>query len=91
MPAALDAMAGSGLPTGAYANGFTQITKEFLKANPTVDALAPRSDMGPEIYARHALRWVAQGATIIGGCCEVSPAHIAEIARRLKTEGHSIV
>ncbi|AKO98025.1 Homocysteine/selenocysteine methylase (S-methylmethionine-dependent) [Marinovum algicola DG 898] len=91
MPAALDAMAGAGLPTGAYANGFTQITKEFLKANPTVDALAPRRDMGPEIYARHALRWVAQGATIIGGCCEVSPAHIAEIARRLKTEGHSIV
>ncbi len=88
--AALDPLAGTGLPYGAYANGFTQITKDFLKANPTVDALSARRDMGPEIYADHALQWIAHGATIVGGCCEVGPAHIAEIARRLKAEGHRI-
>ena len=86
---ALDSLARAGLPYGGYANGFTQITKDFLKANPTVDALSRRRDMGPETYADHALHWVAHGATIVGGCCEVGPAHIAEIARRLKAEGHT--
>jgi homocysteine S-methyltransferase len=31
------------------------------------------------------------GATIIGGCCETTPAHIAEIAQRLVAAGHRIV
>lgn len=86
MPAALDTMARAGLPFGAYANGFTQITKDFLKDDPTVDALSARRDLGPEAYARHAMDWVARGATIIGGCCEVGPAHIAEISRQLAPE-----
>ena len=90
MPAALDALAPAGLPVGAYANAFTQITKDFLKPNPTVDALSARRDMGPEVYAEHALRWVDAGATIIGGCCETGPAHIAEIARRLRDRGVTI-
>lgn len=90
MGAAIDAILPTGLPTGAYANAFTQITKDFLKDRPTVDALHPRRDMGPEIYADHAMGWVAQGATIIGGCCETGPAHIAEIARRLRAAGHDI-
>ena len=66
-------------------------TKEFLKDNPTVDVLHARPEMTPARYADFALRWVDIGATIIGGCCETTPAHIAEIARRLKAEGHRIV
>ena len=91
MAAALDIFATFGLPFGAYANGFQQITKEFLKDNPTVDVLHARPEMTPARYADFALRWVGMGATIIGGCCETTPAHIAEIARRLKAEGHRIV
>jgi homocysteine S-methyltransferase len=91
IPAALNIIAQSGLPYGAYANGFEQIAEGFLKAKPTVDALKVRQDMTPSGYAEHAMRWVDQGATIIGGCCEVSPAHIAEIATRLRAAGHKIV
>jgi S-methylmethionine-dependent homocysteine/selenocysteine methylase len=91
MAAALDALQGAGKPVGAYANGFTQITADFLKANPTVDALSARRDLTPEIYADYAMAWVDQGATIVGGCCEVGPAHIAELARRLIAAGHDIV
>lgn len=91
IPAALDILAQAGLPFGAYANGFEQITEGFLQAKPTVDALTRRSDFTPEAYADHAMGWVDQGATIIGGCCEVSPAHIAEIARRLTAAGHTII
>lgn len=88
--AALDAMAPAGLPYGAYANGFTQITKDYLKPNATVEALSARRDMGPDPYADHVMAWVDHGATIVGGCCEVGPAHIAEIARRLRAGGHTI-
>ncbi|PWG16281.1 homocysteine S-methyltransferase family protein [Salibaculum griseiflavum] len=90
MPAALDAMTPTGLPCGAYANAFTQITKAFLQDSPTADALQARRDMGPDAYADHALSWLDHGATILGGCCETGPAHIGEIARRLRTAGHDI-
>ncbi|MEP5731619.1 MAG: homocysteine S-methyltransferase family protein [Sulfitobacter sp.] len=87
----LEILASSGLPFGGYANGFEQISEGFLEANPTVDALRARQDLTPEVYADHALKWVAAGATIVGGCCEVGPAHIVEIARRLKAAGHTII
>ena len=47
--------------------------------------------MGPDVYATHAMTWLDHGATILGGCCETGPAHIAEIARRLRADGHAIV
>jgi len=71
-----------GLPFGAYANGFTEISQDFNKIGATTDLLKARQDLGPEAYADHTDRWREMGATLIGGCCEISPAHIAEIARR---------
>lgn len=88
---ALDIVATFGKPFGAYANGFETITDGFLKDAPTVDALHARTDLDPAAYARFAMSWLDQGATIVGGCCEVGPAHIAEIARQLKAAGHRIV
>jgi homocysteine S-methyltransferase len=90
MAAALAALAGLGLPFGAYANGFTHIAEGFLTAAPTVDALTARSDLTPDRYAAFAMAWVAQGASIVGGCCEVGPAHIAALAVALRAAGHRI-
>ena len=87
MPAGLAAFAKGDLPFGAYANGFTKISEGFLADRPTVDALSARTDLGPMVYADHVMGWIDQGATIVGGCCEVGPAHIAEIARRLRAKG----
>jgi homocysteine S-methyltransferase len=91
MPAALAAIKGAGLPFGAYANGFTEITEDFLKDKPTVDALSARRDITPDVYAGHVLDWIGQGATIVGGCCEVGPAHIAAVAKAIRVAGHEIV
>lgn len=88
---ALDTLRTFGKPFGGYANGFTRITKDFLKDKPTVDALSARPEMTPERYADFAMHWVGQGATIVGGCCEVGPAHIRAIAERLRAAGHTIV
>lgn len=91
IPAALDIIREAGLPFGAYANGFEHISDGFLEEAPTVDALHLRRDFTPELYADQVMGWIDQGATIVGGCCEVSPTHIAEIAQRLRSAGHQIV
>ena len=89
--AALQIIKGFGKPFGAYANGFTHISDGFLKTAPTVDALSARTDLDPAAYAKFAMGWVNQGATIIGGCCEVGPGHIAELATQLTKAGHRLV
>jgi homocysteine S-methyltransferase len=80
-----------GFKFGAYANGFARISDGFLQDSPTVDALEQRQDMSPNHYAEFAMDWVALGATIVGGCCEVRPNHIKELAQRLTSAGHTII
>lgn len=90
MAAGLVELARFGLPFGAYANGFTHISGNFLKDAPTVKELTHRHDLTPEKYTEFAMGWIAQGATIVGGCCEVGPAHIRHLAARLTSAGHEI-
>lgn len=87
--AALPALVELGGVVGAYANGFTAV--EALKHGGTVDVLEARHDLGPQPYADFALGWIDGGASIVGGCCEVGPAHIAELRDRLVAAGHKIV
>ena len=87
---AMAALKTLGLPFGAYANGFTHISGNFLKDAPTVKELTHRHDLSPEKYVDFAMGWVAQGATIVGGCCEVGPAHIRALADALRAAGHQI-
>jgi S-methylmethionine-dependent homocysteine/selenocysteine methylase len=88
LPEAIDAglpdVAKIGLPFGAYANGFTGIAQDFNKVGATVDLLKSRTDLGPTAYADFAQKWIDMGATYIGGCCEVGPAHILEMHTRFK-------
>jgi homocysteine S-methyltransferase len=86
--AALPQVIATGTPAGAYANGFTSI--EALQPGGTVDGLRARKDLTPEVYATHAMAWVKAGAKIVGGCCEVGPAHIEKLARTLRSAGHTI-
>ncbi|MEM6624718.1 MAG: homocysteine S-methyltransferase family protein [Pseudomonadota bacterium] len=80
---AVDVIKGTEIPFGAYANGFTEITQSFVQVGATVKELSARTDLTPDAYAEFAEDWAKMGATIIGGCCEVGPAHIAELVRRL--------
>lgn len=67
---------------GAYANGFVTITGAFNQIGATVDELEARHDLGPEPYADFCADWIKNGASIIGGCCEVGPAHIEVLKQR---------
>ena len=83
-------LAQCGLPFGAYANGFTHIQSSYVPGA-TVAELSTRTDLTPDAYADFAMGWVEAGATLIGGCCEVGPAHIATLAQRIESAGHTIV
>ena len=87
--AAMPILAGIGVPFGAYANGFVSVSA--MKPGGTVEVLEARDDLDPPTYARHALQWVGAGATIVGGCCEIGPGHIAELGRQLAADGHALV
>ena len=86
---AIPLLAISGLPFGAYANGFTSVDQ--LVPGGTVAKLEARSDLGPQAYAKHAMSWVDAGASIVGGCCETGPAHIQQLASQLTQSNHEII
>ncbi len=69
---ALDAAAASGLPFGAYANMGEIDPATGWPSTPV---------LSPEEYAARAKRWIDRGATIVGGCCGTTPAHIEALAK----------
>ena len=73
-----DAVAAADLPVGVYANVFEVEAHE--SANATVNEL--RLEVTPEVYLDFAERWVAAGATMVGGCCGVGPAHVSALSAR---------
>ncbi|WP_293268877.1 homocysteine S-methyltransferase family protein [Neptunomonas sp.] len=70
---------------GAYANGFVSVGP--LQPGGTVEQLEVRQDLSPQRYAEYAMGWARGGASIIGGCCEIGPAHIKALHERLCNEG----
>ncbi|MBF4244907.1 homocysteine S-methyltransferase family protein [Vibrio anguillarum] len=57
---------------GVYANSFTPIKSDHA-ANETVQAMR---EFSAEDYLAFAKQWYALGATVIGGCCGITPRHI---------------
>ena len=67
---------------GVYANAFPLMGEDYQGSNASVHKL--RADITPENYTRYAQEWAALGADIIGGCCGISPDHIAHLATTLR-------
>ncbi len=65
---------------GGYANGFPDSRQNGYEANEVI--FDRREDLGAEGYADIVAEWVAAGATIVGGCCDMYPEDIAKLARR---------
>jgi S-methylmethionine-dependent homocysteine/selenocysteine methylase len=74
--ACLDVLAESGLPFGVYAN---------LGAPVDASGRERSEDCAPEVFASHAMSWLAAGATLVGGCCGTTPAHIRSIAQHMRS------
>jgi S-methylmethionine-dependent homocysteine/selenocysteine methylase len=70
----VDALAGLGVPVGAYAN-----------AGKIDEAVGWRRDttLDTNLYETLARGWAERGATILGGCCGTGPQHIAALSQAL--------
>jgi S-methylmethionine-dependent homocysteine/selenocysteine methylase len=67
-------------PVGAYGNAFTPIPPMW-EHHEDEDLPPARTDLGRETYSGFAQQWINSGARIVGGCCEIGPAHIAELRK----------
>jgi S-methylmethionine-dependent homocysteine/selenocysteine methylase len=88
---ALGVLSQLGLPFGAYANGFSEISSLPLPNAVAAPDYTHRHDLTPEKYTAFVMQWVDMGATIVGGCCEVGPPHIRHLAAALRAAGHQVV
>jgi len=87
--AAMPELARDGRSFGAYANAFSADLSQYGPGE-TVEVITNRTDLNPEAYATHVQKWIDAGATIVGGCCQTDPTHIAEIKRQLTAAGHEL-
>ena len=69
---------------GGYANAFESV--EAVAGGGLVDSLEARADVSPDAYAAQMKQWLAAGACVVGGCCEITPAHIRQMSAELADE-----
>jgi S-methylmethionine-dependent homocysteine/selenocysteine methylase len=64
-----------GVPIGAYANAGSVDEQVGWQSSGAIASKAK----GAALYCELAKQWIASGATLIGGCCGTTPAHIAAL------------
>lgn len=76
---AVSCIGGGAIRVGVYANAFTAVqATSDESANESLSVL--RDDLTPTRYAAFAAEWIAAGASIVGGCCGITPDHIHAVA-----------
>ena len=77
------------IPYGFKLNAFKKIPEGYTVAtkdewgnagNPTT-VLGKNTDLNESRFYEYAKKFKENGATILGGCCEIRPAHIKEISK----------
>ena len=77
------------IPYGFKLNAFKKIPEGYTVAskdqwgnagNP-ITVLGKNSDLNELKFYEYAKKFMKNGATILGGCCEIKPSHIKEIAK----------
>ena len=66
------------MATGGYANRFVAGHADDVRANAGLATF--RDDLDPHDYGGFVAEWLRMGARLVGGCCGMEPAHIAEVA-----------
>ena len=77
------------IPYGFKLNAFKKIPEDYTVAskdqwgdagNPTT-VLGKNTDLNESKFYEYAKKFKENGATILGGCCEIRPSHIKEISK----------
>lgn len=83
----ITALKATGYAFGGYANGFVAVPNEWEDDGDVVTQIKSREDLSPQVYGSHVQQWIDAGATVVGGCCDIGPAHIAHL-RKLIDANH---
>ena len=70
------------LPYGFKINAFENIPEDFVissKSLQPTDILGTLKDFTPNVFKKFVETTTIQGATLLGGCCEIKPRHIESI------------
>ena len=83
----LPEMQQTGLAFGAKINAFAKIPDGWQPQTDTSpsESLGIREDFSPQAFAQVCAQLQSSGATILGGCCQVSTQHIAAISHLKST------
>ena len=68
-------------PFGALPNGFE--TVNFLNETNDVSILKKRKDFNIDKFVEDILSFIKNNASIVGGCCEVSPEYINAVKNKI--------
>ncbi|KAJ8548833.1 hypothetical protein ON010_g10839 [Phytophthora cinnamomi] len=81
-PELMDALKKHELRIGGYGDHISPTSKAGAMEESLVPGtLQPVMDM--EIYSKFAMRWIDDGASIVGGCCRIPPEYLHRIAEIL--------
>ena len=70
-------------PFGGLPNGFKSVN--LLNDENDVSALEKRDDFNIDKFVKDTLRFIENNASIVGGCCEVSPKYIKALKNKIQT------
>ena len=75
-------------PFGGYGNGFKNVNSYV--ATTKYEDVTTRDDLSVKTYCDFVMDWINKGATIVGGCCEITPKYIEQVAKSIKSNGYHI-
>lgn len=70
-------------PFGGLPNGFKSVN--LLNDENDVSVLEKRDDFNIDKFVKDTLRFIENNASIVGGCCEVSPKYIKALKNKIQT------
>jgi S-methylmethionine-dependent homocysteine/selenocysteine methylase len=70
-------------PFGGLPNGFKSVN--LLNDENDVSILEKRDDFNIDKFVKDTLRFIENNASIVGGCCEVSPKYIKALKNKIQT------
>ncbi len=85
---AMRPLSAAGKAFGGLPNGFVSVAPQA--ADGVVTRMRARDDLSPARFVDFALDWATAGATLLGGCCEIGPGHLAALRDRLERDGVSL-
>ncbi|ETI51631.1 hypothetical protein F441_05072 [Phytophthora nicotianae CJ01A1] len=80
--AVMEALQEFNIRIGGYGDRISPMSKAGMMEESLVPG-ALQSVMDMEVYSKFATRWIEEGATIVGGCCGISPEYLQRISEVL--------